>query len=400
VGLLLSSDAGSSYRSIAAGRHAGRVNFGPAVRRSNILSLVCVAFVFLNTDSIFVLLSHLLRVCTEVGGGGGVVMSCVRWRTDDDVRGAGTMLVTTYGAGCRPRYRCVRVLRRSPSLLYLQLSDAASWPLVRSPRDPVDCRAFNFDRWTASPAAAAGGDGSTTDGYLLSLVADRRTPVDCRLPAAVAGVPYEAEFVVDGDRERCAGALTDSGRSLRLAVAGCGSGVRRRFADSVYRCLESSAVTRDSQDDLVIVTESDSGSSALSCWLFRGRAGRPSSFYLLVGDQCHAAVATRSSSATSFRHRSRRIVYTAFFSRPRAAPSTITLPPPRSHTTRSLGLTDPSSTAAGTSSSPRRPPRLRNVTMQDADPDQQPASFKDAFVVAVAAVVMALIQLLIFLCRC
>ena len=40
AGLLLRSGAGSRYRSIAAAaaRHAGRVNFGPTVRRSNILT--------------------------------------------------------------------------------------------------------------------------------------------------------------------------------------------------------------------------------------------------------------------------------------------------------------------------------------------------------------------------
>jgi len=46
AGLLLRSGAGSRYRSIAAAvvRHAGRVNSGPTVRRSNILGLICSGF--------------------------------------------------------------------------------------------------------------------------------------------------------------------------------------------------------------------------------------------------------------------------------------------------------------------------------------------------------------------
>ena len=338
-----------------------------------------------------------------------LTMGCVRWRTDSGGGGEQaeeedlTMLVTVYGAGCRPRYRCARVVRRSSTLLYLQLSDASSWPLVRSPRDPVDCGAFQFDRWTAGSSRA-----STTSGYLLSLVAvDRDASVDCRLPPDVAGVQYEAEFLVDvgggGARtgDGCSGTLTESGRTLRLAVSGCGSAVRRRFADPVYQCLESSRVGGDG--DLVIITSprssSSSESSSLSCWLFtrrtrRGRGRPPSSlsFYLLTGRQCHAAVAVRSPS--SFRP-SRRLTHTALFSRPRPLPLT-TAPSPRPDTTPRQSPDPDPSEPAWTSTAPRRP-RPRNVTMADSDQDEQPVS---AFVVGFVAVLMAVIQLILLLCHC
>jgi len=47
AGLLLRSGTGSRYRSIAAAavQHAGHVNFGPTVRRSNILVKLQVAWV-------------------------------------------------------------------------------------------------------------------------------------------------------------------------------------------------------------------------------------------------------------------------------------------------------------------------------------------------------------------
>ena len=330
-----------------------------------------------------------------------LTMSCVRWRTDSSSEEDLKMLVTVYGVGCRPRYRCARVLRQSSSLLYVQLSDASSWPLVRSPRDPVDCHAFQFDRWTTSPPAvsASAGSVSTTSGYLLSLVADRDASVDCRLPPDVAGVQYEAEFVVDGARasDKCSGTLTESGRALRLAVSGCGSAIRRQFADPVYKFLESSKVT-DSGDDLIIITSSGSGSGSfsLSCWLFtrrgRGRSSSSLSFYLLVGEQCHTAVAARSTS--SFRP-SRRLTYTVFFSRPRPLTMT-TIPRPETTPLQSSDLSEPvTPSTAWTSKSPQQP-RPHNVTMADSDEDEQPVN---AFVVFFVAVLMAVIQL-ILLCRC
>jgi len=341
-----------------------------------------------------------------------LTMGCVRWRTDTGDGGVDNeaMLVTVYGAGCRPRYRCARVLRRSASLLYLQFSDAASWPLVRSPRDPVDCAAFHFDRWTTSPPAltsSSSSSASSTSGYLLSLVADGQTSADCRLPSDVAGVQYDAEFVVEGARssDRCSGTLSESGRSLRLAVSGCGSAVRRQFADPVYRCIESSA---ESRGDLVIIASGDgrSGSSStLFCWLFtrrsrhrgRSRVGRPSSslsFYLLSGDQCHAAVAAQSPS--SFRP-SRPLVYTALFSRPRSSSTAIT-PRPQTTPTQSPAVAESATpSSVRTSKNPQRP-RPRNVTTTDW-PEKERGGFVNAFVVGSAAVIMAVIQLII-ICRC
>jgi len=340
-----------------------------------------------------------------------LTMGCVRWRTGGTSAGDLTMLVTVYGGGCRPRYRCVRVLRQSSSLLYLQLSDSSSWPLVRSPRDPINCGAFHFDRWSTSPpavSAASTGSGRMTSGYLLSLVAaDGDASVDCRLPPEVAGVQYEAAFVLDGTPagdHQCGGTLTESGRDLRLTVTGCGSAVRRRFSDPVYKCLESSAVA-DSVNDFVIITSSDGGSSessSVSCWLFtrpvrRGRGpGRPSSsplsFYLLTGDQCHTAVAGRSPS--SFRP-SRQLTYSGFFSRPRSL-STTTIPRP--DTTQSPELSE--SVTPSNSWTVRTPerPKPRNVTVAESDQDE-PGAFENAFVVGFVAVLMAVIQL-VLLCGC
>jgi len=318
----------------------------------------------------------------------GLTMSCVQWRTDSTGDENETMLVTVYDAGCRPRYRCVRVVRRSSSLLYLHLSDASSWPLVHSPLNPVDCRAFNFDRWTISPAATAASvtNVSTTSGFLLMLVADRPVSVDCRLPLDVADVLYEAEFVSDGVRtvSTCSGVLSESGQSLTLTLSGCEETVQRRFGESVHRCVESSTV----DEDLVII--SDDGST-LSCWLFtRRRPSMPLSVYLLVGDQCHAAVVSRSS--TSFRP-ARQLIYTALLSRPRQTSTTTALPRP-------LTTASDRRTTVRTSKSPR--PRPRNVTMVDSDDNEhhQSSSYEDAFVLAVVALLIALFELFILLCRC
>jgi len=361
-----------------------------------------------------------------------LTLGCVRWRGTDnsqEVDLRAVMLVTVYGgSGCRPRYRCVRVLRQSSSLLYLQLSDASSWPLVRSPRDPVDCRAFQFDRWTTSPPAtvstATSSASSTMSGYLLSLVAADReaSSVDCRLPSDVAGVQYEVEFVVDDDVDKCSGSLTttqSAGRgALTLSVSGCGTEVRRRFADSVSQCLESSSGSAD-DGELLIITSSDSSgnfsSQSLSCWLFtrrrkrhRARARLSSSsslsFYLLTGEQCHTAVAARSTS--SFRP-TRRLTYTAFFSRPRPLPPFATTSTPRTTTSPQSpapSLSEPTATPPGNDAWTPPPrtahrPRPRNVTMHadSTDQDEQPVN---AFVVGFVAVLMALIQLILLLCHC
>jgi len=320
-----------------------------------------------------------------------LAMGCVRWRggSDDSV-----MLVTVFGAGCRPRYRCARVLRQSPALVYLQLSDASSWPLVESPSDQVDCRSFRFDRWrSASPASRW---ARTTDGFLLPLVADGSRGVECQLPNGVAGVENEARFRAGN---RCRATLFDSDGVLRLAVSGCGETVQRQFGDSIYRCLESSTGT-DPNKRVIVTTSVGGERPSLFCWLFsavsrRGRSRQSSStFYLLTGDECHSAVVPRSPS--SFRP-TRQLVYTAAFT-PQLAPST-TESPPRTQTSQFTAVTYPRTSGPATVSTKPEAPKPRNVTMVDADEEGQSGGFEDAFVVTIVAIIMAVIQL-ILLCGC
>jgi hypothetical protein len=239
-------------------------------------------------------------------------------------------------------------------MLYIQLSESMNWPLVRSPRDPIDCRAFNFDRWMTSSVGGGGSVASSSSssyGYFLALLpasdvdpALART-VDCNLPVNLAN--YISSFPVVGSgggqtsTTDCTGSLSavpsdDDGKTtmLQLSLTGCTADLRQRIpgvggpggrADGGdYSCLESSRMP--SGDQIIITRVASSSSSVLVCWLFttsRHSAGvNPiSAYYLLAGSQCHAAVAPTSSHSTPLRPD--QLPHTVAFSRPRRTASTL-----------------------------------------------------------------------------
>ena len=222
-------------------------------------------------------------------------MRCIRWQS---VAASGRlftrfltdeMLVTEYVNGCRPRYACARILKKSSAVMFFKLSKTLTWPLTSSPADPIDCTNFDFEHVTQD-----GGDGGQDGGFReryfrLLFSAEKRDPVQCRLPSELTNYSVTLR-----DGTECIGSLTEAypGNEFQVTLTGC----LENATNFSYACLESSRLLPSG--DLLIVTGIASSSSSSSsprtssnfsihCWVF------PKSpqflFYQIDGAQCNEA---------------------------------------------------------------------------------------------------------------
>lgn len=201
------------------------------------------------------------------------------------------MVVNGFLSGCRPRYSCVRFLRRTPFALYLKLSETQTWPLVSSPEEVIDCRSFAYDRaddGALSPEQNRFRDRHFRLVYSMREVA-RRT--QCHLPPEGL-VDLEVTF---SNGNRSLASLTESGPSGTEFIVSL-SDVTNSTASSaskgsprVYQCLDSTDALPYS--DLFLVTRTANEALVLWCWVFpRNRTGI---FYQLRADQCNRAAGRR-----------------------------------------------------------------------------------------------------------
>lgn len=242
-------------------------------------------------------------------------MRCIRWQS---VAPSGRlftrfladeMLVTEYVNGCRPRYACARILKKSSAVMFFKLSKTMTWPLTSSPADPIDCTNFDFEH--VNQDGSGGQDGGFRERYFRLLFStEKRDPVQCRLPTELNNYSVTLR-----NGTECIGSLTEAypGNEFHVTLTGC----RENATNFSYSCLESSRLLPSGDLLIVTGTPSSSGSSprtssniSIHCWVF------PKSpqflFYQIDGAQCNEV------SRGRLRHEV--IVPVAVFSRSRRKP--------------------------------------------------------------------------------
>ena len=220
-------------------------------------------------------------------------LRCVRWQsppvtssTADRFRYiTNQMLVAEYTDGCRPRYVCARILRKSTSVVYFRLSAARVWPLTSSPTDPIDCHAFSFDHPYDSPIDDEAVRALQTNHFrLLFSQSSRNDATPCRLPSHAFN-NYSVAFRDGGE---CLGSLSEAdleATALTLSLTACSTPVNRtRY---LFDCRESSRLPPS--NDLVVIVSSTptSNRTVYHCWLFPAAVGV---FYLFEAGQCEAVM--------------------------------------------------------------------------------------------------------------
>jgi len=197
-------------------------------------------------------------------------------------------LVAEYSDGCRPRYVCARILRKSTSVMYFRLSAARTWPLTSSPADSIDCRAFSFDHADDDDHIHGDAVRALQINHFRLLFSRESRGGDgspCRLPSHALN-NYSVTF---RDGVECMGSVSEANpeaTSLRLTLAACSSPVNRTVYS--FDCRESSRLL-PSKDVVVIVSSTPTASdrTVYHCWLFPVAAGV---FYLFDAEQCDAVM--------------------------------------------------------------------------------------------------------------
>lgn len=253
-------------------------------------------------------------VVLETGSGAArETMRCIRWQepspTSSGRRRVFTrylteeMLVTEYTDGCRPRYQCARILKKSPAVMFFKLSRTITWPLTSSPANPIDCSNFDFDH-----APEQTGDVFRDRYYRLLFSTERRNVTSCRLPADLNNYSV---LLRDGTECRANVTETATGSDIVVSFAsGC------RLPENVanvtsFACIESSRLLPSG--DLLIVTLDPSSSSSSSlkvsvyCWIFPKNS--QTVFYQINGALCNEA------SRGRLRHHDALLLPVAVFSK-------------------------------------------------------------------------------------
>lgn len=172
------------------------------------------------------------------------------------------LLVSEFKDGCRPRYTCARILKKSTSVLFFRLSQSASWPLTSSPSDPIDCRGFSFPHDEDQEAVDPGH--FRLQRFRLLYAKNKHSPVNCHLPSDMKN--YHVTF---RDGSDCVGRLVEAEVPTRFRLILTGCPINKTEASS-FECLESSLVLPPS--DILVVTGSVlpgvRHSVEVFCWFF------------------------------------------------------------------------------------------------------------------------------------
>lgn len=243
-------------------------------------------------------------------------MRCIRWRGEPSSSASSfrrrriftrflieEMLVTEYSNGCRPRYSCARILRKSASVVFFKLSKAITWPLTSSPDEPIDCANFDFDHVTTmeeeeEQEGEGEGEGDVFRGryYRLLVSTDRRNSTSCRLPSDLIDYGFRLRND-DGDDDDCSANVTESVTGNEFDVSfssGCNDDVT--IANITFVCLESSRLLPSG--DLLVVTTTTasptltlptSNASVVHCWIFPRNIPHTLVFYQIDGAMCNEA---------------------------------------------------------------------------------------------------------------
>lgn len=220
-------------------------------------------------------------------------LRCVRWqsppvtsfRANSFRYISNEMLVAEYSDGCRPRYVCAHILRKSASVMYFRLSVARLWPFTSSPADPINCHAFSFDHLHDDPVDNEAVRTLQSNHFRLLFSRESRgDATQCRLPSHA----FNNYSVTFRDGVECVGGVSEAdvkATSLTLTLTACSSPVNR--TQYFFDCRESSRLPP--YNDLVVIVSSTPTSkrTVYHCWLFPVTVGM---FYLFDAGQCDAVM--------------------------------------------------------------------------------------------------------------
>jgi hypothetical protein len=311
---------------------------------------------------------------------------CIRWKSARDT--TDTMLVRTFLLGCKPRFTCIKQLKRSTSLLYLKMSLPTQWPLIKSPTDPVDCSSVRYDIPHYGGASTIDLSIAASSALLLTPTAGRRTPVDCRLPTDGY---FNYEVTIPDSGAECQANVSSSGKSVEVTSAGC------QLVHPSYSCLESSIITHDATL-IISETTASRNRSVLYCWLFLKPTSQATNFYLLNVTQCHQVMRT-GAQLEQLHH------YAAMFSTRRRRPLG-----GQSSSIRQISVTSTRQLSSAESTSPevtltsptmtsREVKTSSDVIRAEVSPTETVPESKNPFVVSVAVIILAILQTILF-CGC
>lgn len=201
---------------------------------------------------------------------------CIKWQDGyayGEPESYEQMMVTTFNNGCRPRYQCVQLQKRSPSILRYKLSQSQIWPFEDTTGYVVDCSSFTY-RDDDAPLR----DRFRTRHFKTLISMKERIYVGCDLTNIL-------EFtVVYDDGVRCNGTLEQPPTLSRTKMVMHLPRCTTKDEVQTFACLDSNRHGGYLSDQM-IVTESQDVSSQLLCWLFPATPG--DIFYLLPASQCN-----------------------------------------------------------------------------------------------------------------
>lgn len=319
-------------------------------------------------------------------------MQCVRWQEGSSSSNESVMLVTEYVNGCRPRYTCARVQKTAspshPLMLNITFSKTVTWPFVQNRSEPLDCAASGFK-------ARPGLETNVTRNLLLHWRTTQH-PVACRLPFKTSAVDVFFRNGTTCSGCRLADAAARGRKAVEFTVGGCSrTGIVGSYE---FSCLESTRFQPD--DDLVIIART-LPSTDVYCLVFP--FADDATFHLIQGsDLCQSAI-LRTADLDSV-HLLRGTL-SGIVPRSTAVPST---EPPSSTapssdsgtsesvvtTARSLDLPIPGVTSFSAS-----PPLAEEENATDVVPTV-PSPTEHPIVVGLVAFLFAIIQSLIYFCKC
>ena len=211
-------------------------------------------------------------------------MQCIKWQDGysyGEPDYAEQMLVTTFENGCRPRYQCVQLQKRNPSILRYKLSQSQIWPFTDTSGYVVDCKSFTY-RDDDAPLR----DRLRTRHFKTLISMSERIYVSCDLD-------HILEFTVTfDDGTRCNGTLEQPPTTSRTKMVMHLPRCKSQDEVQTFGCLDSN--NHGYLGDRMIVTESQDASSELLCWLFPVAPG--DLFYLLPASSCNEGAKDKISA--------------------------------------------------------------------------------------------------------
>jgi len=220
-------------------------------------------------------------------------LRCVRWQSPPATPSkvdrfryiSDEMLVAEYSDGCRPRYVCARILRKSTSVMYFRLSAARVWPFTSSLADPIDCHAFSFDHADDNLVRGEAVRALQINHFRLLFSRESRgDATQCRLPSQALN-NYSVTF---RDGVECMGSVSEvdlEATALKLTLTACLSPVNR--TKYLFDCRESSRLLPSNHLVVIVSSTPTSNRTVYHCWLFPVNAGI---FYLFDAEQCDAVM--------------------------------------------------------------------------------------------------------------